>query len=208
MSKVLYITANVKPVKDSFSLTVGEVFINEYKRTHPSDEVTHLDLFKNNIPFLDETLIGFMYGQIDKNSLDSEHLTKVEAMALNLEQFINSDKYVFATPMWNLGLPPVVKAYFDNVAIVGKTFKYTENGPVGLLTGKKAMCIEASGGYYSTGPSTEMAHGKSYIKSTLGFLGISDISEITIEGTNVQTNDMEQIRQEAIRKAISAVDSF
>lgn len=201
MSKLLYITANVKQVRDSYSLSVGEAFIEEYIRIHPDDEVIYLDLFKSNIPFLDETLVGYMYGQIDKADIDSEHLTKIEAMARNSEQFMNSDKYVFATPMWNLSSPPIVKAYFDNIAVVGKTFKYTEQGAVGLLNGKKSLCIEASGGYYSTPPASEIAHGISYIKSTLRFFGINDISEILIEGTNVVTNDMAKIRQDAVAKA-------
>ena len=58
-------------------------------------------------------------------------------MNTNLETFMNADRYVFVTPMWNFSYPPVVKAYLDNVAIAGKTFKYTENGTVGLLEGKK-----------------------------------------------------------------------
>jgi len=208
MSKVLYITANVKPLQDSFSLTVGEAFIEEYKKTHPNDEVTYLDLFKNDIPFLDETLIGYMYRQIDENALDAKHTAQVKVMEQILAQFVDSDKYVFATPMWNLGVPPVVKAYFDNVAVVGKTFKYTEHGSVGLLDGKKAMCIQASGGYYSSGPAATMAHGISYIKSMLSFFGVSALSEILIEGTNVQTNDMEQIGQEAVSKAKTAAAAF
>ena len=57
-------------------------------------------------------------------------------MNTNLETFMNADRYVFVTPMWNFSYPPVVKAYLDNVAIAGKTFKYTENGSVGLLEGK------------------------------------------------------------------------
>ncbi len=76
---------------------------------------------------------------------------KVAAMNTNLETFMNADRYVFVTPMWNFSYPPVVKAYLDNVAIAGKTFKYTENGPVGLLEGKKALHIQATGGVYSEG---------------------------------------------------------
>ncbi len=208
MSKVLYITANVKPVKDSYSLSVGEAFIQEYKRIHPDDEVTHLDLFKSDIPFLDETLIGYMYKQIDRSDLDSAHLAQVEAMERNLAQFMDSDKYVFATPMWNLSCPPILKAYFDNIAIVNKTFKYTEHGSVGLMNGKKAMCIEAAGGYYSSASEASIAHGISYIKSLLNFFGISDIDEILIQGVNIQTNDTEKIKQDAINQAKTAAAEF
>lgn len=68
-------------------------------------------------------------------------------MNTNLETFMNADRYVFVTPMWNFSYPPVVKAYLDNVAIAGKTFKYTENGPVGLLEGKKHFTFKRQVAY-------------------------------------------------------------
>ncbi len=68
-------------------------------------------------------------------------------MNTNLETFMNADRYVFVTPMWNFSYPPVVKAYLDNVAIAGKTFKYTENGPVGLLEGKKRFTFRQQVAY-------------------------------------------------------------
>ena len=72
---------------------------------------------------------------------------KVATMNTNLETFMNADRYVFVTPMWNFSYPPVVKAYLDNVAIAGKTFKYTENGPVGLLEGKKHFTFKQQVAY-------------------------------------------------------------
>lgn len=208
MSKVLYITANVKPVQDSYSLTVGEAFIREYEKTHPDDEITHLDLFKSDVPYLDAALIGYLYHQIHRGELDPTHLAQVEAMERNLVQFMGSDKFVFATPMWNLSVPPVVKAYIDNIAIVGKTFQYTAEGSVGLMNGKKAVCIEASGGVYCSGPAASIAHGISYIKSILNFFGITDITEILVEGVNDQSLDVEKIKRDAIDKAIVTAAAF
>ncbi|PNB70901.1 FMN-dependent NADH-azoreductase, partial [Pseudomonas sp. FW305-BF6] len=78
-------------------------------------------------------------------------------------QFVEADKYVFVTPMWNFSFPPVMKSYIDAVCVAGKTFKYTENGPQGLLGGKKALHIQASGGVYSEGPAAGMEMGHRYI---------------------------------------------
>lgn len=85
-------------------------------------------------------------------------------MNTNLETFMHADRYVFVTPMWNFSYPSVVKAYLDNLAIAGKTFKYTENGPVGLLEGKKALHIQATGGVYSEGPYAAVDFGRNHLK--------------------------------------------
>lgn len=98
-------------------------------------------------------------------------------------QFIEADKYIFVTPMWNFSAPLKTKAYIDTISIAGKTFKYTENGPVGLLKDKKAVHIQASGGVYSQGPVKAFEFGNSYIKSILAFLGVVDVESILIEGT-------------------------
>lgn len=85
-------------------------------------------------------------------------------MNTNLETFMHADRYVFVTPMWNFSYPSVVKAYLDNLAIADKTFKYTENGPVGLLEGKKALHIQATGGVYSEGPYAAVDFGRNHLK--------------------------------------------
>ena len=208
MAKVLYITANPKPIKDSYSLTVGQEFVDEYKKVNPSDEVIHLDLFNFPVVHLDGPIIGCMFGQIPEESLDGDHKKLYEFFKKNVEQFMSADKYVFATPLWNFSVPTVMKAYFDDVMIVGKTFKYTETGAVGLLSGKSAVCIQAAGGIYSSGPAAQFEHGMSYIKSALTFLGIQVVDSILIEGVNIQSNDVEKIKAEAISKAKEIAKKF
>ncbi len=208
MSKLLYITANVKEVLDSFSLSVGEEFIREYKRLNPNDEIIELNLFKTEIPFLDEQLVGSVFGTVKFDELDEEHKKKVQLMKSNLEQFINADKYVFATPLWNLGVPPVVKAYFDNVSIAGKTFKFTESGPQGLLTEKKALCIQSSGGIYHTSTSQGEEHGVPYMKTILAFFGVVDVQAVFIEGVNISTNDTVQIKKTAMEEVREIARNF
>lgn len=208
MAKILYITANVKTVNDSFSLSVGQKFIQEYKRLNPNDEIEELDLFKTEIPFLDQAILGSVFGTVKYDELYEEHQRKFQLMTANLDQFIHADKYVFATPLWNLGVPPVLKAYFDNISIAGKTFKFTKEGPQGLLLEKKALCIQSSGGNYHTGISQGEEHGFSYIKTILAFFGVKDVQAIFIEGVTKSSNDTNKIKKNAIKEAKIIASNF
>jgi FMN-dependent NADH-azoreductase len=87
-------------------------------------------------------------------------------MGNTLDQFLEADKVVFVTPMWNFNIPSRVKTYIDNLCIPNKAFKYTENGPVGLIKGKKALHIHATGGVHSHGPGAAMNFGDPFLKGT------------------------------------------
>lgn len=208
MSKLLYITANVKPVKDSYSLSVGEAFIDRYKMQNPEDEIITLDLYNAEVPLLDGALMGFIFGQVEYDALDEEHKRKADALNANLTQFMSADKYVFAVPLWNYSVPPVVRAYFDNICISGKTFRYTEQGPQGLMTGKKALCIQAAGGFYHKGEVKAQEHGFNYIKTVLAFLGIVDLKGVFIEGISQYPDKAEEFKTEAVKEAESIAQSF
>jgi FMN-dependent NADH-azoreductase len=86
---------------------------------------------------------------------------------------------VLGLPMYNFGVPSTLKAYFDHIARAGRTFKYTEKGPVGLLTGKKAFVFATRGGLYA---GTPLDTQTSYVRDFLRFLGISDVEFVYAEG--------------------------
>ena len=155
-----------------------EVITEEYKKNHPDDEVTTLDLSKEEINFLSPEDIQTVFGP--KNEESKKHPILKYAY-----QFLEADKYVVAAPFWNLGLPAILKAYIDYICITGITFKYTENGPVGLCQGKKAVHIVSRGGHYMEGPATGFEMGDRYLRILFGFLGIYDFSTIAIEGVDV-----------------------
>lgn len=184
MSQVLYITAHPLDEMVSNSMAVGKAFIDTYKAEHPEDEVVHIDLFKDEVPEIDaEVFSGWGKLQSGETLTDSEQ-QKVNRLTELVDQFVAADKYVFVTPMWNLSFPPAVKRYFDAVAVAGKTFKYTAEGPQGLLTDKAALHIQSRGGYYSEGPAADFELGDRYIRTILAFMGVPDISLIAIEGHN------------------------
>ena len=168
-------------------------------------------MFKANVPMIDYDVMsawGKLGSGVEFSDLTQEEMSKVSAMGQNLDEFLSADKYIFVAPLWNFGVPPVLKAYIDNVLITGKTFKYTENGPVGLLKDKKALYIQASGGVYSNPQMAPYEHGFSHLKIALGFIGISDLHSLLIEGVNMAADGGKEIRDRFVEKALELGKTF
>ncbi|PLR94821.1 FMN-dependent NADH-azoreductase [Bacillus sp. T33-2] len=211
MATILYITANPKPVQESFGLTVGEEFLKEYREANPNDEVVRLDLYNANIPYIDvDVFSGWGKLQHGKGfeELSSEEKQKVSKINEFTDQFVSADKYVFVTPMWNLSFPPRLKTYIDTVAIAGKTFKYTAEGAVGLLTDKKAVHIQSRGGIYSEGPAKDFEFGDRYLRAILTFMGVPSIETVAIEGMAQFPDKVDDIKQKAIERAKQTARTF
>lgn len=172
MNKILYIKANPKKDENSITSTLSNLFIEEYKKNNPKDEIEVLDLYKENIRCLTEKDLETM------NNKDSE-------MYKYAKQFANADKYIFSAPMWNLSFPAILKVYIDYITLTDVTFKYTEKGPVGILKNKKAMHIVTRGGLYSAAPMSDFEMGDRYLKTLLAFLGVTDTQIVELELTDV-----------------------
>lgn len=210
MATVLYITAHPLDPQESFSLAVGKEFIEAYREANPTDEVVHLDLYKENIPQFDaDVLRGWekLRSGSSFDQLSEAEQSKVARLDEIVDQYVAADKYVYVSPMWNFSIPPVLKAYTDTTSIPGKTFKYTKNGPVGLLSGKKALHIQASGSVYSEGPLAEVEMGYSYLKKILQFYGIQSMEAIFAEGT-ASSERAPVIKEEAIAHAKEVAKRF
>ncbi|MCK1993126.1 FMN-dependent NADH-azoreductase [Peribacillus muralis] len=212
MAKILYITAHPHNETQSYSMAVGKAFIDTYKESHPNDEVIHVDLYNEYIPQLDADIFagwGKLQSGTGFDELSENEKAKVARLGELSEQFVAADKYVFVTPMWNFSFPPVMKAYLDSVAVAGKTFKYTSEGPVGLLTDKKALHIQARGGIYSQGPLADLEMGHRYIKNLLvGFFGVPTFEGLFIEGHNQYPDRGEEIKETAIVEAKELARKF
>ncbi|QDW99900.1 FMN-dependent NADH-azoreductase [Staphylococcus chromogenes] len=208
MSKLLYITAHPLDELVSNSMAAGTAFIESYKENHPEDEIVHIDLFKDYIPFIDGDVFSGWGKLQNGEALTSEEEKKVSRLNELSDQFISADKYVFVTPMWNLSFPPVMKAYIDSVAVAGKTFKYTSEGSVGLLTDKKALHIQSRGGYYNEGPAKDLEHGDSYLRAMMTFFGVPTYENVIVEGHNKAPERSEEIKSAAILKAKELGQTF
>jgi FMN-dependent NADH-azoreductase len=211
MASVLYITAHPHNETQSYSMAVGKVFIDSYKQINPNDEVVQLDLYKENIPHIDADVFsgwGKLRSGQGLDELTAEEKVKVGRLNELSNQFVEADKYVFVTPLWNFSFPPIMKAYLDSVAVAGKTFKYTEQGPIGLLTDKKALHIQARGGFYSEGPAAQMEMGHRYLSVMMSFFGVPSLEGLFVEGHNAMPDKAQEIKEKAIAQARDLAHTF
>jgi len=200
MSKVLYIKANAKPEGESKTFRIADKFMEAYKKHHPQDEIVTLDLYKEDIHFLTvEDVMVHMSNEVE----EKENPMKRYAL-----QFKSADKYIFAEPMWNLGIPAILKAYIGYVSIPNITFKYSENGPIGLCQGKKALNITTSGGDYTEGMAAEWDLCDKYLKTIMGLFGIFDYTTIRASNLDVIGMDVEAIVNKAIEEAEELAKTF
>jgi FMN-dependent NADH-azoreductase len=210
MAKLLYVTCNLKPVELSRSLSVGKEFLDEYLRQNPDDEVHFLDLYRDNIQRIDADVLAG-WGKLMKGgdfaSLATDEQRKVGRIWKHADQFIAADKYVFVTPMFNLGFPAELKMYIDAVCVVGKTFVYTPTGPVGLLKkqGRKCLHIHSNGGFHY---GKEGDHSVPYLKSIMGFMGIEDFEAVVVEGVDAVPDQAESFIAAAGEKARTLAGQF
>lgn len=206
MTKILFIKGTPQNEELSRSLKIAGQFVEEYKKENPSDEVIELDLYGMNVPLIDADVLNGWNKLGNGEVVTDEEMRKINAINTFTDQFVEADKYIFQSSMWNLGIQPLVKAYFDTVMIAGKTFKYTAEGPVGLMTGKKAIHIHGTGGVYSN--TTGIEHSDSYVTTVLGFMGIEVAPTIWVEGIDYNPSQKEEIMAAASEKAKKLAKQF
>jgi FMN-dependent NADH-azoreductase len=201
MNKVLYIKANAKPYGESRTFKISDKFVEEYMRNNPEDEIITLDLYEEGIKPLSTEDIDILFGP-KTDDIKNHSLLKY------VYQFIDVDKYIIAEPLWNLGIPAILKAYIDYICVIGITFKYTEMGPIGLCENKKAINITTRGGEYSIEPFSSYEMGDKYLRTIFGFLGISDFSTIAADELDVENSDIDAILSNALKEATEFAKTF
>ncbi|AWW75197.1 FMN-dependent NADH-azoreductase [Erythrobacter sp. KY5] len=175
MSNILHITASIRD-DESVSRTLGNKLVRRLADKSGAS-VTTRDLARNDIPFQSWELFNAGLTSREERSAEQQELAALADTLI--EELIAADMIVFATPVYNFGVPATLKAWADLVARAGITFKYTETGPVGLLEGKKAYIAGASGG---TPIGSGMDFMSSWLTFFLGFLGISDVEIVAADG--------------------------
>ena len=211
MSNVLLVTAHPGSSSHSVSLGMADKFLETYKTNNPNDTVTTLNLYSEEIPLIDSDVLSawgkFQAGQADQ--VTAEEGRKVARLGVLSDQFVAADKVIFAAPMWNFGYPPLMKAYMDGAMVVsGKTFKYTDKGPQGLLNDKKAVILEASGSHFTGTPIDAFTHASNHLKGILNFIGIQDVTVVKAEGLAQSPDKRDEIIASANAVASSTAASF
>ncbi|MGH1539758.1 MAG: FMN-dependent NADH-azoreductase [Arenicella sp.] len=173
MKQLLRIDASMRHT-DSVSRSLADQFIQS-AQSQTNIQVIHRDLTEG-LPFIDEQWITANFTDKEQRTLQQEQrLALSDTLIKELEAV---DTVLIALPIYNFGVPAALKAWIDLVARAQKTFRYTQNGPVGLLKDKKAIIIITSGG---TAVGSDIDFATDYLRHVLGFLGIHDVRIIAAD---------------------------
>jgi FMN-dependent NADH-azoreductase len=178
VTNILSITSS--PRKDSVSTLVANDLVDKLLAADPAASHIRRDLATTALPHIDQ-----LFTQAIRKSATERSPQESAAVAVSDElvsELLAADTIVLSTGLINFNIYSTLKSWIDNIARAGETFRYTENGPVGLATAKKAYLVLASGGVYSTGAAAPLNHAVPYLKSVLAFIGITEVETIYVEG--------------------------
>jgi len=192
--KLLHIDSSILGTTSTSRLLSGEV-VAAWRAAHPDTDVDYLDLAANAPSHFSADALGIKTG-VQAQPTEAQRRENDLSEKL-VSQFLASDVIVIGTPFYNFSIPTQLKAWIDRLAQIGRTFKYTDKGPVGLAGGKTVIVASTRGGVYSTSEGGQaMEHQESYLKVIFGFFGITDVRFVRAEGV--------AMGEEAKAKALAA----
>lgn len=162
------------------STRLADAITARLKAANPAAVVELRDLAANPHPVLDEAALGALFTPAEQRT--PEQAARVALDDALIAQVQSADAIVLGVPMYNFGVPVQLKTWIDAIARAGVTFRYTANGPEGLITGKKVYVLATRGGVYAGTPQDSQT---AYVRDFLGFIGITDLEFIYAEGLNM-----------------------
>ncbi|MGK3113812.1 FMN-dependent NADH-azoreductase [Candidatus Pantoea formicae] len=184
----------------SASRSASARLVEKLRAQHSGLEETVLDLAQHPLPHLDAFTIGAFFTRPEDRN-DAQR-TAIQTSETLVDQLFACDTLVISSPMWNLGLPSVLKAWFDHITRAGRTFAFTPEGTkVGLVNGKKVYSVVASGSVFAHGPFVQDDQFTPYIRVALEYIGITDVEFIRVDGTHDPIS-----RDTALPQALQAID--
>ncbi|OGX87510.1 FMN-dependent NADH-azoreductase [Hymenobacter coccineus] len=182
----------------SASIQLADGIIEKLQAAHAGSTVTVRDLATHPFPHLEEATLQSFFTPAEGRS--PEHAAAVKHSDDAIQEIMDADIIVIGAPLYNFGIPSTLKAWVDHIARAGITFRYTANGPEGLVKGKKVYVALASGGIYSEGQMASYDFVAPYLKAVLGFLGMTDVTVARAEGMA-----MPGVQDTAVQKGIDSV---
>jgi len=185
----------------SHSTRIATEFAEKLLAADPSNTLVVRDLVANPLPHIDADYSTGIYTPVEARSPRQAEVVGVSDVAL--DELFAADTVILATGFINFNISSTLKSWVDHIARSGRSFSYGEGGPKGLVTGKKIYIVLASGGIYSEGAAVQMDHAVPYLRSVLGFLGMTDVEVIRIEGVGMGADAVTA----ALAKATAKVDA-
>jgi FMN-dependent NADH-azoreductase len=179
------------------SSQLANQFVAAFQERHPEASILVRNVATGeSVPHLNAERFGAFITQPEQRSA-AQHAVVAYSDSL-IGELKQADVVVIGLPMYNFGVPSQLKAYFDHIARAGVTFKYTEKGPVGLLTSKKVYVFAARGGLYA---GTPLDTQTSYVRDFLRFLGMTDVEFVYAEGLAISA----QSKDAGIARAVAEI---
>ena len=177
MSHLLVINSSAAGAASVSKQLIDET-IARLRAADPALVVVERDLGANPVPHLTTDSTTAIRGAEPANEAQRAAKALSDSLVAELKA---ADTLLIGAPMYNFGIPSTLKSWFDHVLRAGVTFKYGENGPVGLLEGKRAIVVESRGGLYSSGPTQSLDSQEPHLRTMLGFIGIQDVTFVRAE---------------------------
>lgn len=202
---VLVVKANNRPASEGVSSKMYDVFMDN---VGSEANVKTFDVFKEDMPYFGQDFFDAM-----QKSAQAEELNDVEQRILTaankaMDAFLEADVVVFAFPLWNKTIPAPLQTFIDYIYRAGVTFKYTEEGPEGLVPEKKVIILNARGGIYSTPEMAPSEMSVNYVRMIMNFFGIQDIEEVIIEGHNMYPDKAQEIIEDGMKRVEEMAQSL
>ena len=199
--KLLHIDSSILGTQ-SATRELGAAIVGKWQRENPRTQVSYVDLAREPLSHLTGELLAARSAPTELRSAELQR--DVEAGEAAMNDFLAADVVVIGAPMYNFSIPSQLKAWIDRIAVAGRTFRYTDKGPEGLVEGKKVVIVSARGGIYSSGaPAAALDFQENYLRGVFGFLGVTDIEFVRAEGLNYGPTQREQAMS-AAHDAIAA----
>ena len=176
MSSLLFVASSILG-QNSKSRELAEELIANWRAAHPGATVVTRDRTVENAPHLSLETLGALGKPTQDRTADEQ--ARVDYADGIIAQAEAADTIVLAAPMYNFSIPSTLKTWIDHLARAGRTFRYSETGPIGLLTNKKVYVVSARGGVHAGQPSDFV---EPYLRGVLGFLGLTDVTFVNAEG--------------------------
>ncbi len=201
MKKVLTLNTGLNGTSGKSNQLVQD-FVSRLK-IQEQVSVTERDLAVDDIDHLNlNEMQSWMTPENERSSEQAKLALISDTLIAELE---NSDVIVIGMPMYNFGAPSVFKSWIDRVARAGKTFRYTENGPVGLLNNKKVYVLATRGGLYAGTPKDTQTQ---YIKDVFAFIGIEDVEFVYAEGLAMGEESAKNALEQAEQKIVELIENL
>jgi FMN-dependent NADH-azoreductase len=184
----------------STTLTVAQAYLDELARHVPDLRIETVDLFRTDLPAVAGANIDTKYNLLHGVRIDTEAQRSWDPLEALIHTFLSADRYLISSPMWNFGIPYVLKYYIDCLVQPGYLFRYDETGtPQPMVHGRSMACVTSRGGSYEAGsPMAAFDFQESYLRAIFGFVGIRDI-----EFVNAQPVDVPGLREPAVEAAVA-----